>query len=212
MIYLYGFFILGSQIPWFWSIKIITILDIELSIFFITDMILDMISYDVPTYPDYSKESANFTYFQNVFDEGLSTCDAISGPNIRYIEVIWSFIAHKSGMNKFRVVLSGTQNCADENTAWFVATEKPGIVTECGVSQNATGELKGCLITCKCPCAVCEYLHFRVQILPWMRNTLAVCYFELLNKYKTVDLPLVIVWVNNKKPCEEIDEWRCRAL
>ena len=66
------------------------------------------------------------------------------------------------------------------------------------MSQNTTSGLKECLITCTCSCAECEYLYFRVQMPPWMRRTLAICHFELLNEYDTIELPFVVVWILNQ--------------
>ena len=40
------------------------------------------------------------------------------------IELRWRFPTHKSGLNGFRVVLSGTQICSDSNTLWFVAVNE----------------------------------------------------------------------------------------
>ena len=152
-----------------------------------------MISYDDIICPNYSQTGVPFSMIPNVLDDFLSTCDTISRPDITHIEVIWRFPPHKSGMNTFRVVLSGSQNCSDKNTAWFVSTEMPVISTECRVQQNTNDELKECLIICKCYCASCGYLHFRVQMPGWMRRTLAICHFELLTEYDTVELPFVIV-------------------
>ena len=158
------------------------------------DMVLESISSDVSSCPNPSQSRTDLSGFPNVLDGILDTCDVISGPDIIHMEVRWRFPGHKSGLNRFRVVLSGTQNCSDSNTVWFVSTDTPVNFTECRVSQDTTGELMECLITCTCPCAECEYLHFRVQMPAWMRRTLAICHSELLNEYDTVELPFVVVW------------------
>ena len=172
---------------------------------FIPAMVLTVISYEHPSCPNSSHTGIKFSTIPNALDDVLSTCDNISRPDVTHIEVIWRFPAHKSGMNSFRVVLSGSQDCSDENTVWFVSIDMAGILTECRVSQNTNGELKECLITCECPCAKCGYLHFRVQIPGWMRRTLAICHFELLNEYDTVELPYVIVWISKINAQEQIN-------
>ena len=162
-------------------------------------MVLDAISHGVPACPNYSHTGVGLLTFPNILDETYDTCDVISGSETTYIELRWRFPSHKSGLNRFRVVLSGTQSCSDSNTVWFVAANGVLVtLSECEVSQNTTSGLKECLITCTCPCAECEYLYFRVQMPAWMRRTLAICHFELLNQYDTVELPFFIVWISNQ--------------
>ena len=162
-------------------------------------MVVDAISYGVPACPSSSHTGVDLSTFPNILDGTFDTCGDISGSGITYIELKWRFPTHKFGLNRFRVVLSGTQSCSDSNTVWFVvASGAPVILAECEVSQNTTSGLKGCLITCTCPYAECEYLYFRVQMPAWMRRTLAICHFELLNQYDTVELPFVIVWISNQ--------------
>ena len=159
----------------------------------ITAMLLEEISFNVPTCPDSPGTEVDLSSFSNVIDDVLGTCDVISRPDITYIEVIWRFGVHNSYRNReyyFRVVVSGSQNCLDVNVSWFVSAETLATISECRTSQKTTGEFKECQITCQCSYAECEYLHFRVQIPAWMRRTLAICHFEL---YYTVELPFVFV-------------------
>ena len=147
-------------------------------------MSLEEMSYDAQACPEYPQTRINLSAFQNSSDDDLNTCDVISRTDITGFEVVWKFTTHKSGVNRFQVVLSG-------NTVWFVPIEKPATLAECSVSQNTIGVLKQCLITCKCSCSACEYLHFRVQMPGWMKQTLAICNFELY-KY-AVELPFITV-------------------
>ena len=137
--------------------------------------------------------------FPNILDSELDTCDVISGPNIMNIAVVWKFPAHISGINNFRVILSGSQNCSEGNTVWFVPNETKGKSTECRATQNSIGDLKECLITCTCSWKECKYLHFWVQMPVWMRRTLGLCYFELSTAYITTELPFLIIWVSIHK-------------
>ena len=162
-------------------------------------MVLEAISYAIPECPNSLHMGEDLSAFPNILDETFDTCDDISGSGNAYIELRWRFPTHKSGLNSFRVVLSGTQSCSDSNTLWFVAANETLVtLAECEVSQNTTGGLKECLINCTYPCAECEYLHFRVQMPAWMRRTLVICHFELLNEYDTVELPFVVVWILNQ--------------
>ena len=154
-------------------------------------MSLEGISYDGSPCPESPQTGMNLSAFQNSSDDDLNTCDVISRTDITGFEVVWKFTTHKSGVNRFQVVLSGSQSCSDGNTVWFVPIEKPATLAECSVSQNTVGVLKQCLITCKCSCTACEYLHFRVQMPDWMKPTLAICHFELY-RY-AVELPFIIV-------------------
>ena len=169
---------------------------------FLAVMVLKAISFAPPTCPNWSPTDVDLAFFLNITDVYWDTCDVIPVVDISSTGLLWRFPAHTSGVNRFRLVSSGTQTCSDINTVWFVSDKAIKNLSECRVTQNTTGQFTECLITCGYACGDCEYLHFRVQMPPWMRRTLAICHFELLNEYDTVHLPFVIIW-----DCEYLHFW-----
>ena len=159
-------------------------------------MVLEAISYAAPTCPTSIQTSVDLSNFTKVLDGHNDTCEMISGPGLSNIEFVWRFIAPKSGLNRFRVILSGSQNCSDRNVNWFTHNGMTGNSTDCRAAQNDAGEFKECEIICHCLCIDCKYLRFRSHMPPWFERTLAICYFEVLSEYPyPVEVPVINDWV-----------------
>ena len=112
-------------------------------------------------------------------DESNITCDIVPRGRSQYTELIWTYPRHGSSVDLFRVVLSGTQPCHSINTSWFIrggnSTCPP---SECEVKESRHGDFRVCFLTCRCVApGTCGYLHFRVQFVPWMTTSLAMCHF-----------------------------------
>ena len=107
----------------------------------------------------------------------------ISADDSRYIEVVWTFPSHSASVNRFRMVLSGSQSCASGITSWFVRGEnKIGMPSECEVQEAGDENSKICVLTCQCVDPhICDYLHYRVHFTPWDAATLALCHFDMAN-------------------------------
>ena len=117
--------------------------------------------------------------YHHLMDNTPLTCDDI--PDREFINVIWG-LPGNIARYQFRVYMKGPQQCRDVNALWLLNPVKSGSnAVECNVTQQNDADLLVCNIQCMCPCGVpCNYLHFHMQCPPWMKKTLALCFYEQL--------------------------------
>ena len=130
-----------------------------------------------------------------IVDGSNTTCEMLPKDNSRYSEVIWTFPSHPSSVNRFRVVISGSQPCVSGKAFWFVRGQnRTGKPSECAVQETEYETSRSCALECRClETSICGYLHYRVQLPSWISSTLALCYFELIYP-GLVDPALRIFW------------------
>ena len=126
-----------------------------------------------------SLEATNKTieYFPNFIDESMESCDDVGEK--RFINIAWG-ISGKRNIIKSTVIIKGSQQCHASNTAWFISERVPGsMVIGCDVTEEQSKDLRKCKLRCQCACrGACGFLHFRVQIQPWMKKNLSLCHYE----------------------------------
>ena len=132
-------------------------------------------------------------------DTSNSTCAVLNDGDTWYTELVWTFPSHPSFVDIFQLVLSGTQPCDSENTAWFVSGENgTGAPSECSVIEELHGDARVCVVTRRCLASCgCGYLHFRAQFPSWIATTLALCHYELVTPYPGFILPELVNYYAN---------------
>ena len=112
-----------------------------------------------------------------LMDSDETTCGVIA--KMEFTNIAWLLPSNRN-IDNFRVLMKGTQQCRDVNTAWFMRGRELGSsVRECDVTQEQAHDMYMCAIRCLCPCGVkCEYLHLQLQFPPWMMKSLSICFYE----------------------------------
>ena len=114
--------------------------------------------------------------FPNFADNLQETCDDISEND--FVSIVLE-LSGAMNVIQSRVIIKGSQECHASNTAWFVSGRVPGpTVMECQVTEEKSVDLRMCNLLCQCACGnECGFLHFRVQSLPWSKQSLSLCNF-----------------------------------
>ena len=115
--------------------------------------------------------------FPNLVDEYPETCDDVS--NREFINIMWE-LSDNTNIIQSTVIIKGSQQCHASNTAWFISGGVPdSMVLECEVTEEHDTDLRRCNLLCQCACGDdCGFLHFRVQLRPWMEKELSLCHYE----------------------------------